>query len=78
MTVRPPATTATYFFSQTSKAPDSRGVCQLLNVYIIMASWVPPLLRELNCFEFSIAPDTISTSHPLWDWSCDIRVALRQ
>ncbi|KAH9997335.1 hypothetical protein BJV77DRAFT_77846 [Russula vinacea] len=24
--------------------PDSRGVCQLLNVYIIMASWVPPLL----------------------------------
>ncbi|KAI0306631.1 hypothetical protein B0F90DRAFT_1691731, partial [Multifurca ochricompacta] len=22
--------------------PDDRGVCQLLNVYIIMASWVPP------------------------------------
>jgi hypothetical protein len=28
------------------QAPDDRGVCQLLNVYIIMSSWVPPLLRE--------------------------------
>lgn len=28
------------------KAPDDRGVCQLLNIYIIMSSWVPPLLRE--------------------------------
>ncbi|KAI0273570.1 hypothetical protein BC834DRAFT_854422 [Gloeopeniophorella convolvens] len=24
--------------------PDDHGVCQLLNVYIIMASWVPPFL----------------------------------
>jgi hypothetical protein len=24
--------------------PDDRGICQLLNVYIIMSSWVPPLL----------------------------------
>ncbi|KAF8275111.1 hypothetical protein EI94DRAFT_1712389 [Lactarius quietus] len=24
--------------------PDDRGVCQLLNVYVIMSSWVPPLL----------------------------------
>jgi hypothetical protein len=63
MIVRLPATTMSYFFSQISKAPDGRGVCQLLNVYIIMASWVPPLLREFNyqCFESSIAPDSIST-----------------
>jgi len=27
--------------------PDDRGVCQLINVYIIMASWVPPLLLIL-------------------------------
>jgi len=27
--------------------PDSRHVCQLLNVYIITASWVPPLLLIL-------------------------------
>jgi len=24
--------------------PDDHGVCQLLNVYVIMSSWVPPLL----------------------------------
>jgi len=29
------------------QAPDDRGVCQLINVYIIMASWVPPLLLIL-------------------------------
>jgi len=27
--------------------PDDRGICQLLNVYIIMSSWVPPLLLIL-------------------------------
>jgi len=27
--------------------PDDRGVCQLINVYLIMASWVPPLLLIL-------------------------------
>ena len=59
-------------------ALDSLGVCQLLNVYIIMASWVPPLLRELNCFECSTAPNTKSPSYPLWNWSCDICVAIRQ
>lgn len=31
------------------QAPDSLGVCHLLNVYIIIASWVAPLLREFNC-----------------------------
>jgi hypothetical protein len=39
------------------QAPHSRHVCQLLNVYIIMASWVPPFLREFNGFECSITPD---------------------
>ncbi|KAI9510224.1 hypothetical protein F5148DRAFT_614004 [Russula earlei] len=28
-------------------APDDRGVCQLLNVYIMIASWVPPFLLIL-------------------------------
>lgn len=27
--------------------PDDRGVCQLLNVYVIISSWVPPLLLIL-------------------------------
>ena len=36
------------------QAPNSRHVCRLLNVYIIMASWVPPLLREFNYFECPI------------------------
>lgn len=48
-----------FVFLTDIPAPDSRGVCQLLNVYIIMASWVPPLLRELNCFEYSIAPNIL-------------------
>ncbi|KAI0062330.1 hypothetical protein BV25DRAFT_672949 [Artomyces pyxidatus] len=26
------------------RTPDDEGVCQLLNVYIIMASWIPPAL----------------------------------
>jgi hypothetical protein len=36
------------------QAPDDRRVCQLLNVYIIIASWVPPLLRECGCFELKV------------------------
>ena len=32
------------------QALDSSHVCRLLNVYIIMTSWVPPLLRGFNCF----------------------------
>ncbi|KAI9466150.1 hypothetical protein BJY52DRAFT_328716 [Lactarius psammicola] len=27
--------------------PDDRGICQLLNVYIVISSWVPPLLLIL-------------------------------
>lgn len=39
-------------FSLTGvQAPDDLGVCQLINVYIIMASWVPPLLREYTSSE---------------------------
>jgi hypothetical protein len=33
------------------QAPDSRGVCQLINVYLIIASWVPPLLRGYTGFK---------------------------
>jgi hypothetical protein len=38
--------TKTTLSNGSIQAPDDRGVCQLLNVYIIMSSWVPPLLRE--------------------------------
>lgn len=43
------------------KAPDDRGVCQLLNVYIIMSSWVPPLLRESSpaICDFSVTQRTL-------------------
>ena len=35
------------------QAPDDRGVCQLLNVLIAIASWVPPFLREHTTFKCS-------------------------
>jgi len=41
------------------QAPDSR-ICRLLNVYIIVASWVPPLPRELNSLNARLHLTTIS------------------
>lgn len=42
------------FSLRNVQAPDDQRICQLLNVYILMASWVPPSLRGCNCFKLEM------------------------
>ncbi|KAH9981350.1 hypothetical protein BGW80DRAFT_1269818 [Lactifluus volemus] len=38
---------AQLYLALMTVTPDDRGVCQLLNLYIIIASWIPPFLLIL-------------------------------
>ncbi|KAI0256638.1 hypothetical protein BJV78DRAFT_295539 [Lactifluus subvellereus] len=44
--------------------PDDQGVCQLLNVYILIASWVPPSLLILY---------GVGLSSYTWRYACQLR-----
>jgi hypothetical protein len=36
------------------------------------------VLCELSCFEYLTQSNTMFPSYPLWDWSCNVHVAIRQ